>query len=315
MAYTNFTPSDINDMLSQVNNFASQQLGWSSSWSGSLLTLTPKSGQAWFELQQTTEPYGTSTHGPAIYIDMIEGADQIRALLTHVSSTSMVWLYGGNDPEPWLLITILAEPGVYRHAFVGYLVKYGTWGSGALCDAVNWSHRVPSGSTVFSPGSVTNSSNHMLFSFNTKWSRSYVNNGDCGGIFVRNVHGVHPRAVFNSNSSTTLTSSLGQAYPSDHPRAGGGFTDAYAEWARTPGVFPNSGEAALVPITLFADMLRNDTWTPLGHVPGLRMVNITELDPEGVYSYAGQTWKIFPLARKTSGWFNTGNRGIAVLQE
>ncbi|GEK71602.1 MULTISPECIES: hypothetical protein [Halomonas] len=311
MAYTSFAPVDIDELLSQIDSFASGQLGWGSSYSGGVLTLTPIASGTEFDLYEAAG-YGAADNGQWIYIDMRDPNDatnQVAAAMSHISSTSLAWLYGGNTTEPWLLITVLTEPGVYRHAFVGYLAKYGTWAGGAVCSAINWSHR-----TTSTPATYTNASNRLLFSFVSSYGAINNELGKTGGVLLDGVHGDRPRALFASASTYT---SGGHDYDATHPRAGGGYRDDYAERVRDPGVMPLSGEAALVPITLFADMLRNDTWTPIGHVPGLRMVNVANLDPEQAYTYAGLTWKIFPLCRKADATddFGTADLGIAVLQE
>lgn len=324
MAYYDFAPTDIDETLSQLASFCTNDLGWSADYSGGELTITPKSGEALFTLSEGDINSSTALQdpdpGPSIIMEMTEGSDYIKAAIGSIKSTSLVWFHGGNDPEPWLLITILSEPGIYRHGFLGYVARYGTWSGGAICDGVFWAYvsTASDGQPVDYPKGYANADCHMLFSSNTGYSRTYVDNGvhysngtfyDTnldGGVFVRGVHGESPVARFKRDEN---------AYPAPYPRVGGGFLDDYAARARDPGVFPLSGEAALVPITLFADMLRNDTWTPIGHVPGIRMVNIADFGPEELYTYAGLTWRIFPLARKTSGYYHTGNHGIAVLQE
>jgi len=324
MAYYDFAPTDIDETLSQIASFCSNQLGWSAGYTNGELTITPKAGEALFTLLEGDVNSSSALQDPdpgnSIIMEMTEGSDYIRAAIGSIKSTSLVWLHGGNTPEPWLLITILSEPGIYRHGFLGYVARYGTWSGGAICDGVFWDYTSTSqdGQPVDYPESFTSSDCHMLFSSNTYYARNYVDNGVYysngtfyqqdrldGGVFIRGVHGDSPVARFKKTSS----------YPAPCPRVGGGFLDSYASQARDPGVMPLSGEAALVPITLFADMLRNNTWTPIGHVPGIRMVNIEELDPEAIYTYAGLTWRVFPLARKTSGYYSTGNHGIAVLQE
>lgn len=304
MAYYDFAPADIDEMLSQVANFCSNDLAWSADYSGGVLSITPKPGEAVFRGEEGPGAYDRT--GPEVLWEMEEQGDIVTCSMSHVTSTSLVWLHGGNSPEPWLLITVLSAPGIYRHTYLGYVARYGTWSGGAILDAVDWAHDYNNDDPLdIEPWA--DSDNHMLFSHDSQFLPLNRRSGYIGGVFVRGVHGNYPVARFCYDDSND--------FPNDHPVAGGGFRDHYAMRFRDPGVMPLSGEAALVPITLFADMLRNDTWTPLGHTPGIRMVNIKELDPEEIYTYAGLAWRIFPLCRKTSGPFSTEDAGIAVLQE
>lgn len=300
MANTSFSPTDIPELLSGLVAFVSSELGWSASWSSGQAVVTPQSGGATFTLSEATWGYQAADSEPSIRMVMTEGADTITTDIADVTSTSQVWLHGGNSPEPWLMIVVMTEPGVYRLGYLGYIVKYGTWSGGATVDSCQFGR---SSSSIY----VWNSSaSHMLFSSNTSWSQSYRRDENLGGVFVRGVHGESPVVRFCSTTGI---------YPADAPRGGGGYVDDYARRASEPGVNPLSGEAALVPFTLFADMLRNGTWTPLGHVPGIRMMDISDFDPGSLYSYAGQSWRVFPLARKTGDPYNTGSLGVAVLEE
>lgn len=306
MAYLSFTPTGIGELLSQIDAFAGQQLGWTSSWSGGVLSLTPKVGGPVVRAQEGAG-YATRT-GPEIIWEMdVAGTPEIICAMSHMTSTSVAWLHGGNTPEPWLLVTVLTDPGIYRHAYIGNLTQYGTWSGGLVLDAVDWAHDYNNTDPLVIYD-WAHQYNHMLFSHDSEWSPYRDRReGYLGGLEIGGIGSGYPIARFCFDDSTN--------FPDDHPVAGGGYQDNHSRAATDPGVFPASGEAALVPITIFVDALRNATWTPAGHITGLRMVNIDALDPEGLYTYAGLTWRIFPLCRKTSGPFNTANRGLAVLQE
>lgn len=300
MAYRSFAPTGIAEMLSEINSFAETDLLWASGWDGTTLTLTPKSGEAVFSLWEGT--WYASHTGPALRMKMAEGTDTVSSVVSHVAATSSVWLFGGNDPQPWLLIVIMTEPGVYRHAYLGYLDRYGAWTGGAVLDGVSFGHR-----GGYDPLAWDSEYSHMLFS-PSRWDGGvYAEAGPRGGVFVRGAAGASPAVSFVEDTSSY--------FPDDAPVGGGGYGDYYARALRDPGTAPYSGEAALITIVLFADMLRTGRWAPIGRVPGIRMMHITDYDPGELYSYAGKNWRVFPLCRKAGSPFNTGNLGLAVLEE
>ncbi|MCE8012897.1 hypothetical protein [Billgrantia desiderata] len=305
MAHYSFSPTDIGEILAQTANFVQTELGWAASLSNGVLSITPKAGEAEFRLSQSTG-FTTGYTGPNLRFRLVQDSQDFHSDVSHVDGTALCWLYGGNAPEPWLLVTVMTEPGIYRHGFLGYLERYGAWDGGAAIDTCNFGHSTATGRP---PLGWSNQDSHMLFSGNTRFSFSttFRPAGNLGGVMIQNA-GL-------GNSPLARFCTTGNNYPADAPRAGGGAVDSYARRLRDPGVNPLSGEAALAPITLFADMLRNSTWTPLGRVPGLRLVNIANFDPGERYSYAGKAWRIFPLCRKSGDPFNTGNQGIAVLEE
>lgn len=305
MAFYSFSPTDIAEVLSQASTFVQSELGWSASLSGGVLSITPKAGEAEFRLSQSTG-FTTGYSGPNLRFRLLQDGHDFHSDMSHVTGTALCWLHGGNDPEPWLLVTIMTEPGLYRLGYLGYLERYGAWEGGAIVDTVNFGHSSATGRPVLAWG---NTDSHMLFSSNTRFNPSVAFRpaGNLGGVMVKNA-GL-------GNSPLARFCSTGNNYPTDAPRAGGGYMDLYARRVRDPGVNPLSGEAALVPFTLFGDFLRNGTWTPLGRVAGIRMMHIGDYDPGELYSYAGKNWRLFPLARKTGSPYNTSTMGVAVLEE
>ena len=317
MAFASFSPSDLDELLSQLNTFASTKLGWSATWGGGELALTPKTGEAVFRLSAEANSYQDSG-APQLVLtteETIGGTlESFTTVMSHVYSTAVCWFFGGAEPEPWLHIVVQVSPGTYRHAYLGYLERYGAWTGGAVCDANQLGR--DGGSDPNDYEDWINYRSHALFSLGSRWERDRPS-GRLGGVLVQGhgATGQSPVARFAENGSSNPGY---DAAPLDAPVVGGGFKENRAWALCNPGVAPFSGEAALAPITLFADITRNGNWAPLGRVCGIRMVNVDDFSPEQEISYAGRTWRIFPLVRKppsTEYEPHSGNRGVAVLQE
>jgi len=305
MAFASFSPSSLTEMLSQLNSFAGSELGWGTTWNGTTLTLTPKPGQSVFSLVEQPNSY-QNTGVPQLAMTLTDGADSFTTLMSHVYSTSVCWFFGGAEPEPWLLIVVQTSPGAYRHAYIGYVERYGAWSGGAVCTAT----QIGRYQTTYY--SYTHAYSTSLFDATSY--RNYRTPTDrLGGMILRG-HGQAGQAevaYFGSDHAS-------YGVPSQFPRAAGGPSSWYAQALRNPGVAPYSGEAALAPITLFADITRIGNWTPLGRVCGIRLVNVADFNPEDVLSYAGRTWRVFPLnskANSSSQEPTSGDAGLAVLQE
>ena len=312
MAFASFSPVDIDEMLSQLATWTSTALGWTSNWSGGQLTLEPKVGEAVFTLSSEPDSY-LDTGVPQLVLLTSEGTESFETVLSHVYSTSVCWLFGGAEPEPWLHIIIQVTPGTYRHAYLGYLERYGTWTGGAICDANQVGRLHASTSTSAQYYAFDHAHSHTLFSQESYWEYGRPV-ARLGGVMV----GGHGEAGQKGHARFGNFDNSTHRVPLDTPVAGGGPVENYAQAVANPGVAPYSGEAPLAPITIFADITRNGNWTPLGRVCGIRLVNIDDFSPEQEIAYAGRTWRVFPLVRKppsTTYEPHSGNRGIALLQD
>lgn len=310
MAFASFSPSSITEMLGQLHTFVTTDLAWSATWDGTELAITPAAGGAVFRLTEEPDSYG-DTGVPQLVLTTEETInatlESFTTVMSHVYSTSVCWFYGGAEPEPWLHLVVQVTPGTYRHAYLGYLEKYGAWTGGAVCDA----NQVGRWSTIYYDW--IHSYSHCLFGSVSEWSHRRPA-GRTGGVMIHDhgYAGQSPQARFSLQDGY---SSLDM--PTTYPRAAGGPDTQHGMRLRDPGVASYSGEAALGPITLFADFMHTGNWTPLGRVCGIRLVHMDAFNPEEVLSYAGRTWRLFPWTRKPPSVTDephSGNLGLAVLE-
>jgi len=201
-----------------------------------------------------------------------------------------------DSPSTYCHVVVEVTDGVYSHMMFGNLQKYGTWTGGGYYACSRW------GTDVVSIDSPTSTTHVVPFgttatgSVGSEWTLHYESPGSpntkwVSGNITAYTHGSVKRAGGRAN-------------------ARGGFPEPF----RNLGQTPFSGVIALSPATLLVTNLTTPTsYTILGRVPDLRLVNITELVPAEEYILGADTWKVFPYRAKNGGTDlpNSGVYGFA----
>ncbi|MBB3231700.1 hypothetical protein [Halomonas stenophila] len=295
MAFTSFVPATVGEVLSELVDFTSVQLGWTASYdSGNeIATIDPKASEATFVLGHADN----DPHGSEISCQVTKGADTFTAHVDTISGLANVWLFGGNSPEPWCHMVINSLPGDYHHLHFGYLERYGDWTCGAVADGTLWT----TSNSSFSSNhrrAWESSYNHMLFGGANRYDAGSIAER-MGGVLLDGANAplgvgrfAFSHADVNQNSIVD-TDGIAALY--------GGCTDNDNRRLIHPGLPLHNAAAPMAPFLIRADFEIDDFWVPIGAVAGVRMIHIDDFNPEQVITFGANDWQLFPLGNKTRG--------------
>lgn len=300
MAFLAVSPADAENLVGGICDFAQFNLGWGRSGND----ITPPGGTSGFRLSVESRNNGSSTLGyvrfDIIRAELINYAlptgmsyDDVptpRGTCNWLSPVSNAWLFGGEDPDPWLHVVVETAPGYFHHLYFGRLEPYGNWSGRAIFSGTNWvsATNYAASRRQWDYGMEPSLSGPMLlFQAVRNGSRAY---GAAAG-FVEVDHPEAPMPVFRFINDVRST----------QPCVTGGFGTAYN--GLLTGVAPNSfdNSVATQPIILFH--IDAQHWSrPLGRVSGVRMINTTQFTPGEVVDFAGDTYQVFPLGTRRVGY-------------
>lgn len=219
------------------------------------------------------------------------------------------WFYGPlAGSEDFLYVVLEYATGFYRHFGFGDLVKANDYTGGEFAYGGNWDQ-----STNFIDLATAGQHSILL---------------DHGSSIAGQCATIHLEGLTDEPDPdtkwgiVTLLSSVGNDGNGD-PRwpviggvRGGPMTAAFcfAKASLLDGLFPG------IPIKLWARYTgaTPERWRLLGTMPYARVVQMGLIDPQDTFTVGGETWRVFPAARKTyitpegtSGTEESWNLGIA----
>ena len=213
-----------------------------------------------------------------------------------VATPTKLFLIGMMTPRPYIAIIVQFGYNLYRHLYMGLMEKQGVYENGAVISAVNGMFRQVNGDGYW----LTLEDEQFLFNgFNT-WASPGMN----GGVMV------------DSNTLTQKWRRFRSNYMNSNPvnwyqqlngtEAFGGFRDGQPHAMVTKGKNSYAGAQVLVPMNLMVTrMLTNEfRLKPIGRPPGVRMVNIAELEPEAQVEVGGERWYSFAAISKQNDNYN-----------
>lgn len=209
-----------------------------------------------------------------------------------------VHLFGGMSPTPYLYAAIEKEPGYYRHLTVGHLQKFGTAAGGMFWDVSN-RHKDNRGYSSFPEY-------HRGPLLNDRKSDDY--NDGVGGFDVQQTDG---SPNFNRFGAVNYAS-YGE----------GGHNGGELNSFMVAGPITFNGRTPLQAPVVFANI-----YTPFGTATAMRYINLEFFEAGDELTIGGETWKVFPWARRGNGVRNldieysapeyeaSGNYGVAYLKD
>lgn len=293
MAYQQIFVTSIMDIPAVVATFAAQN-GWTVSGQkfrhGSGVEFTLAAQINGFDHQlfwSSTDPRVTSK--AYIQSPKLKGTEAVP----DVSIPSSVHLFADMDPEPHLVIVVEYGFNSYRHLYLGYLEKFGFENGGEVISATGF----PSSSNRFFYG-VHWRSDLVQFLFSAHGHLFGEN--DTGGVLVD-----HPNNPIKWRRFYGATGVEPNRFHSGN-EAIGGFKDDINDGYLVRGRNSAAGINLLVPNNLYATIGTGlaAQFVPIGAPAGIRMVNMTDLDPKAIVPIGTDEWMVFPAICKGGEYAN-----------
>jgi len=201
-----------------------------------------------------------------------------------------VILFAALTPAPYMVIVVEYGYNLYRHLYMGNLVPSSSFTGGEVISGANF---FQSNAGTDYPLDYRDTRHQHLFSAH----QSYWANADCGG--TRIVHGSNPNTWRRFRAASL---SYGGWNAFDGNEAIGGFTDDVNDGYVARGRSSYAGTAILTPVNLYAAKGSGSTvqFAQLGHPAGVRLVNMTDLDPDSTLTIGTDEWQCFPAFRKST---------------
>ena len=283
--------SEINDL---VKTFASSELGWTVTGedifipgSTNPVNITNSSGPTFNNLNFEI-PSLSATIFASLDTPRLNGTIGAPVL----PSPTNLYLYGGTEEsQPFLAGIVAFGFNRYRHFYIGSMIKYGSYTGGEIIQA---------GYHGTGDDGDTNSLTFSKYPFGARTSQASTLSG-----FVNVVHADagDPVKVLRRGSDVGAFDGEPQgdiALGGYSDRVNSNYTD------RAQQHFANA--SVLGPINLYATKSGLDRYFPIGRPPGVRMVNMENIEPGVLVTISGTDWRVFPVFRRS---FSTTFTAIA----
>ena len=293
MAYSQHNITAITEIPALVRTFASAN-GFTVAGTTSLPVISVSGGIAFqlaatisgndHDLTWTADSSPVPTSSARIRSPKLSGT----AAAPNVAVPSKLHIFGGQSPRPYIALVIQYSPNLFRHLYYGYLETLGGFTGGEVIAGTSfYNSAVP---TAY-PISYRDPQCQYLFGA----SQTGLQLADCGGARVVHTDNATPWRRFRAPTSTPQNSWTGGEIV-------GGFKDDVNDGYLARGLSSYAGVNLLTPINLYATQGSGAaaTFVPLGNPAGVRMVNMTGLEPGTSMTIASRTWRVFPAFTKSN---------------
>lgn len=197
---------------------------------------------------------------------------------------------------PYLAIVVGFNGGYWRHLYLGNLLKIGNYTGGEIIGGSSFQvSRTGTGTIAYDAPDYAH-----LFSANADADRTV-----CGGVRISHNDNSVGWREFRRNAVSWTDSFF------DPAMVLGGWQDAINSGTVARGNSSYAGRSILTPINLFAAS-GGKNLIPIGTVPGIRMIDIRDIDPATSFAIGSETWRVFPAFRKSGAGVSSYEDGIAL---
>lgn len=285
MAYLVNTTPTLETIPQDIISFAVNVLGWSEINMGVVAAPGADAGVG-FEVSYDLVGATNSRYRQQLLIHLVK--DGVRVNSTPIcvpyiagafQSPTRLHLFGGQESAPYLGVAIEFSPGFFRHGYLGYMEKIGTYGGGEI-----------TASSYFTKANTSSESYTARHKY--PFSGSYIGKPieeSCARIIHPDVggDGLVLVAAHNGRSAGSLVAN----------RALGGFLDNINDGKLANGLSTFAGSSILIPINMYRT-LEADRVQPIGRPAGVRMIRMDYIDVAQTISVGGKTWRCFPVFKK-----------------
>lgn len=320
------TATSASDLLDKFRLFATAngwtQNQWTAEGTGSRLHLAHAGAGLWLNLRSavnenlTNLNAGSSINTSGVALNMSDGYDAAQAWNrqpgapggTDYPSTRgaarvhnvagaipSYRFYAEASPGPWLAAAIEFAAGKWQHWGAGKIVPYGVLGGSGAFFWGSWAGGSNNENLTTANANILNYNDPPLLPFRA----NYYNYG-CNA-FVRAGLDTYP---WLGNGQPGQSGYYG--YPRRRVAADVVLGMGKLLFDRTPNVF--NGSPVLLPINLYGER-DGGLYSPLGRLPGMRLINLTNTAAPQILSVGGVDWDLLPLYQQ--GGF-TLQYGLAV---
>ena len=309
MAYSEQITTTVTDIPGLIANFALAR-----GWTVSGTTITRPGGGKSFEI--TASVGGKNNRDRLVYVR------DTAAPTTNYVYTAMPWINGvyenpivknptkvhllGNDapydPEPWIACVVECGYNLYRHIYIGNVVKAGDYTGGELISANMFNRDVrfagASGNDSYYANQGSQDPPHRyLFSGRFNHNSMPAGAGN-GGVNVVHADNATPFRRFDLVGETYIRTGF------TGNEVFGGNADTVSGGLVLRGLSDYAGSNILVPVNLFIvnSLLigSNSKFHPIGYAAGVRMVNVSGINPGDAITIGSKVWRVFPeFSRQT----------------
>lgn len=285
MAYLVNTTPTLETIPQDIISFAVNVLGWSEINTGVVAAPGADAGVG-FEVSYDLVGATSSRYRQQLLIHLVK--DGVRVNSTPIcvpyiaggfQSPTRLHLFGGQESAPYLGVAIEFSPGFFRHGYLGYMEKIGTYGGGEITT-----------SSYFTKNSTSSESYiaHHKYPFSGDYIGKHIEES-CVRIIHPDVggDGLVLVAAHNGRSAGSLVAN----------RALGGFLDNINDGKLANGLSTFAGSSILIPINMYRT-LEADRVQPIGRPAGVRMIRMDYIDIAQTVSVGGKTWRCFPVFKK-----------------
>lgn len=205
----------------------------------------------------------------------------------NTEAPSKITIFGGMSPEPWISAVLTFEFNYYRHIYMGYIERLGSYTGGEVFCVTNGP--APEAGSSFRDRANTS----YLFTGISLWGRN--GGGNCGAAHIVSPGDSNPVKYFATynpcfHATQWQTDPVGM-------RIGkciiGGFTDGPNDvaFARANAVYAQA--QMLVPFNLYVSNAVGRL-VPVGAPAGIRFVDLYNLTPEQTVNVGNTLYKVYP---------------------
>lgn len=201
---------------------------------------------------------------------------------------SAVSFIGGMDPEPYIGIVVKYGVDHYRHLYIGFVEKIGNWTGGDVISGTQGPISTNTQALSFLP-----SGNAVHYLGN---ARQALRAADVsGGVLLDHADSTTNWRSFRGPSGSSALS----AFTDSHVI--GGFGDDVNDGYLARGRSPFAGVQPLAPISLYAavPIIGDTSFRPIGHMAGVRAVNMADIAEGAVIDIGGENWRCYPALRRS----------------
>ncbi len=218
----------------------------------------------------------------------------VGGTFTRLAPSKLI-MFGALTPQPYLAIVVAYGFNLYRHLYLGHMEILGDYTGGEIIAGSGFRDRSISALSYRDPLAPTHA--YLFSSY-----QPLIDSAHCGGVHINHADNTtYPFRVFSRPNTVSISTPI-----IPESAALGGFVDNINDGylARAKSRFNSAN--ILVPINLYAAR-PGPVLSPIGRVPGIRMVRMDDIDPEETISIGSAHWECIPAFEKNSSQTVPGN--------